>query len=82
MSTIQIYKTNDRDYQWHGGFGDILESHENDLVEGDVRCICNNIFYVSFVYKRIFKKNIVRWSIKDVSADKIKQIKQEMFGLM
>lgn len=47
-------------YEWVGGFGCVMASHEKDMWEGDCRKILGDWFYV-YMKHDAFKKNRCCW---------------------
>jgi len=70
-----------REYIWCGNLGNILESQEEGVKEGDVRIIKGKLFFaysISSGPKWYYGTPRVRWTVPDVTLEKIKVIKKEL----
>jgi len=72
----------DIEYVWEGGFGAILSSIEEGVKLKETRMIGNQLFYayLSYPTKWWSKKRRICWSIPDCSIEKIREIRNAIFG--
>lgn len=50
-------------YEVEGSLGAVLRSFENNVKQGEVRCINGTLLYAYMIGRRIFRKDVICWSL-------------------
>jgi hypothetical protein len=76
-----------REYEWGGGFGNILSSYENGVEQGQCRVIVNRIFYAFMIERKVLDRRTLKtssrisWSVPGrPTAELLREIKAEIFN--
>lgn len=70
----------DVEYEWCGGFGSVLKSHERGIKVGDVRVITGILFYATYIYKRGMFDYEVNWiPVERIEIGWIRDFKHKLF---
>lgn len=67
------------EYEWTGGFGEIMSSREHGIRTGTTRVIGTVLFYAWRVEWALFRGPKVSWSIINPDAETIRAIKEAIF---
>lgn len=81
-STQLKFTCNGVEYTWRGGFGNVIESVERPIGNGEflTRQICGTTFHVFRMDRPIFsRKATIMWSIKEPNVESLMQFKRRAF---
>jgi hypothetical protein len=81
MNDGQWFAYDKRVYRWDGGFGSIFSSEERGVPQGALRMIAGKPFYAHLSESRWWRKGRVCWTLPDVSAEFIRVLRAELFGV-
>lgn len=74
------FSSGGREYHWRGGFGAVIKSYERGVRVGDVRMIEGDTYYAFMVQPRWLRRSEISWSLKPISAERVREIRRALFG--
>lgn len=80
MYDKRMFQLAGRTYEWSGGFGVIVKSHERGVQVGDVRIIGDELLYAYLVYPRRFRAAKVCWTLVKPTIEGINRLHGKFFG--